>query len=195
MKILQAAGLVAAGIAFGLGSAFLMGGDSEAPVQEAAAPMVEAEPAQADVTRQAADPLTLNTISRLNEVVSRSQEPLARTEDLTEEQLEVIAFFERTAREMNESGESRGGQALRFNNMTIDKLNVRYYYTIGNRFDQLSPTAVMAEQDTLVHQQICSDASIQTLMRDYGFKYTYRYASQDYRFVGEIAGDLAKCDA
>ncbi|MCF6443435.1 hypothetical protein [Nereida sp. MMG025] len=197
MNTLQAAGLVGAGVAFGLGSAFLMGGgETQAPQQQAEMATQAAETQDAaEVTRQAADPLTLNTISKLNAVVSKAQTPLTRTEDLTDEQLEVIAFFERTAREMNESGQARGGQALRFNNMTIDRLNVRYYYTVGQTFDRISPAAVMAEQDALVHEQICNDASIQTLMRDYGFEYTYRYASQDFRFVGEVKGDLAKCEA
>ena len=146
-----------------------------------------------EVTRQQADPLTLSTISTLQSVVANSQTELSRTDYLSPEQLEVVAFFERSARQLNESVKSERGQLLHFDNMTIDKLNVRYYYTYNSRYDQIDREAALAEQARLVYDNICTDTAIRTVMDEYGLNYTYRYISSDFRHVGEVNGSIESC--
>ena len=184
---LKGFGLVGVGVAFGLGSAFLM---TDQRVDGSAPLSVQTD---VEVTRQQADPLTLSTISTLQSVVANSQTELSRTDDLSPEQLEVVAFFELSARQLNESVKSERGQLLHFDNMTIDKLNVRYYYTYNSRYDQIDREAALAEQARLVYDNICSDTAIRTLMDEYGLNYTYRYISSDFRHVGEVNGSIESC--
>ena len=159
---LKGFGLVGVGVAFGLGSAFLM---TDQRVEGSAPLSMQTD---VEVTRQQADPLTLSTISTLQSVVANSQTELSRTDDLSPEQLEVVAFFERSARQLNESVKSERGQLLHFDNRTIDKLNVRYYYTYNSRYDQIDREAALAEQARLVYDNICTDTAIRTLMDEYG---------------------------
>ena len=103
---LKGFGLVGVGVAFGLGGAFLMTDqrvDGSAPLSAQT---------NVEVTRQLADPLTLSTISTLQSVVANSQTELSWTDDLSPEQLEVVASFERSAQQFNESVKSERGQLL-----------------------------------------------------------------------------------
>lgn len=103
---LKGFGLVGVGVAFGLGSAFLK---TDQRVDGSAPLSVQTN---VEVTRQQTDPMTLSIISTLQSVVANSQTQLSRTDDLSPEQLEVVAFFERSARQLNESVKSELGQLL-----------------------------------------------------------------------------------
>ena len=105
----------------------------------------------------------------------------------------MIAFFERSAREYNQAYDPNLGAALRFSNMAIDKLNVRYFYVIGADYAEMDREAVLAEQRASVIENICGSSAIRTLMEDYDFRYTYTYLSADHRQVGEIIGNALSC--
>jgi len=204
MKIMEVVGMMSTGALLTIGGLYLLAperlmpsGNAPAPAAVAAAP-AEAEPAAA-VTRGQTDLATASpaavtsTAEQLRSIVAVSMEPLERTSSLSDEQLEVIAFFERSAREYNQAYDPNLGAALRFSNMAIDRLNVRYYYIVGADYDEMDRTAVIEEQRASVVDNICSSPAIRTLMTDYDFRYTYTYLSADHRQVGQITTNALTC--
>jgi hypothetical protein len=120
--------------------------------------------------------------------------PLGRTKALTDEQLEFIAFFERTARELNEGGSQHVGDDLIFDHLAIDALNVKYYYTIDRPFERINPRVLLDEQRELVERTLCADDTLKLLITEYGFNYSYSYLSQDSRLVGRYNANIGHCE-
>lgn len=146
------------------------------------------------VTRTTNDLDQISPIGQIDAIVSMSQAGLQRQQDLSPEQLEVIAFFESTARQMNQTNREKSADQVQFNNMAIDRLRVLYYYTVPARYDELDQNAVMMAQADLVTDTLCNGESIRTLMEDYGFSYTYTYVSSDLRKIGSVQADASICN-
>ena len=213
MKVMEVVGMMSTGALLTLGGLYLLAperlGMLAAPTDAApqtasvqtVAPEAAATPAPAEtveVTRGTTDLSATatgvaSTADQLRNIVAVSMEPIERTNQLTDEQLEVIAFFERSAREYNQAYDPNLGAALRFSNMAIDRLNVRYFYVIGADYAEMDRDEVIAEQRASVIENICGSSAIRTLMEDYDFRYTYTYLSADNRQVGEIIGNALSC--
>lgn len=209
MNMMETVGMMSTGALLALGAMQIFdlnigGGGSTAPVQAQISAPAAAEPASQAAAPQPAPQVTraasdlsgvgpVSTADQLASIVQQSIEPLERSDDLTPEQLEVIAFFERSARQLNEANERTAGSLLRFSNMSIDQLNVKYFYQFGQNYGDLRAAELIAEQNRLVRDNVCNTASILTLMTDFDFTYTYTYTSDDHRLVGVVEADASTC--
>lgn len=156
------------------------------------APAPNVQPAVARASNDLGD---ISPIGQIEAIVAMSEAGLQREQEMTPEQLEVIAFFENTAREMNQTGREKSSDQVQFNNMAVDQLRVLYYYTVPARYDQLDHEAIMSAQADLVTDTLCQGEAIRTLMTDYGFKYSYTYVSSDLRKIGTVQADASSCES
>lgn len=145
------------------------------------------------VSRNSTDLNAISPIGQIEAIVAMSEAGLKRETEMTPEQLEAIAFFENTAREMNQTSREKSADQVQFNNMAVADLQVLYYYTVPARYDALNRDAIMAAQEKLVTATLCNGAAIRTLMQDYGFEYTYTYVSADLRKIGEVTANAQTC--
>ena len=193
MNVIEVIGMISTGALLTIGGMQLVKWmDDNPPPAAVTAAAQTPEP----VTRAASRPTEIaagNTVETLNRLVALSQTPLDRSQDLSPMQLEAIAFFERIARQQNESKRSDVGSGIRFANMAVQKLNVRYYSTVDRPYSALDRDALLDKQRELVRRNLCGSEAIVTLMKDYGFRYDYMYVSADGRFVGEVVGDAEMC--
>ncbi|KNG95442.1 hypothetical protein ATO11_02230 [Pseudaestuariivita atlantica] len=166
----------------------LMAGDGDVVARNASVfqPAPQPEAAAAPATR--ADSAQLTQI-----VAAATQGPLKRTVKLTEEQKQIVAFFERTAREMNEAGGQRLNRDLEFDHLAINGLDVRYYYTVRRNYADLNPQVILAEQRSYINQTVCNDAAVRQLIGTYGFRYSYAYLSAENRLIGRLDATLDNC--
>lgn len=188
MKIFEAIGMISTGALVALGGVYLFGGFTQNASTDA--------PATDMVTRADTDLSSVggaNAAQRISQIVALSQEPLRRTEELSPMQREAIAFFERIARKQNAQRGAETGDGLRFNNMAVDQLNVRYFYTVDAPYRAMNRGALLAEQERLVVANLCESEAIRTLMTEYGFKYDYSYVSSDGRLAGRVMADAGSC--
>lgn len=158
------------------------------PVEVASAPAepaAVAEPTPEQVTRVATDLSGVGPVS--------AEDGAAAEAPLSPLQLQVISYFERSARDLNQSNTAQVGALLQFSNMSIDRLNVQYFYRFGRDYAALDRNALMAIQEALVRDNVCNTPSILTLMEEYGFRYSYTYTSYDHRLVGVIEADASTC--
>lgn len=156
----------------------------QAPVASAAQPA-----ALRDTTQR-----PRGSVEQLSQIVAfATRAPSERSKPLTPEQKEIVAFFERTAREMNEAGGQRLSADLEFDHLAIDGLRVRYFYTVRKLYQDLNPRLVLNEQTRYITQTLCSDPAGRQLIEDYGFDYSYSYLSKEHRLIGRINGDLGRC--
>lgn len=177
------------------------------PSEEATAPAVgfgateqtaafapAAAPQAVEVTRAAGTAVQLGAADKIHAIIAQTEDSIQSQDPLTPEQQEVVAFFEKVARDRNAAGGTTG-QAVNFDNLTIDRLNVKYYYSTAARYNDLDVPALLDEQKQLVQANICNQESIRTLITEYELEYTYRFISNDFRFIGEVAGDVSACPA
>lgn len=203
MTIRETIGMLSTGALIAIGASHFLGGTDT--TQQAAAPAAQplAGPAPAasaapeTVTRaRSADLTSLGgaaAAARLQEIVARSQQSLRRTSSLTPEQEEAIAFFERLARQHNESDRDEKGSLLRFSNMAVDSLTVKYFFRIDAPFWSFKP----AELDEVLTQHVagmlCDSEAVRTLMSEYGFRYEYFYVASDDRLVARKEANAGFC--
>ncbi|MGH1453037.1 MAG: hypothetical protein ACRBBV_07695 [Paracoccaceae bacterium] len=198
MKISETVGMISTGALLAIGVTYILdrGDAADAPVVVANAAPVVAAPETDVVTRADTDLISIsgNTAAeKLNQIVALSQVPLVREQKLTPMQREVIAFFEDVAMKQNTQHKSGVGQGMYFNNMAVNKLSVQYYYTFNEPFAALDRPQLITGQERVVKANLCGSEAITTLMRDYGFRYTYNYQSADGRFAGQVKADINTC--
>lgn len=197
MNITETVGMMSTGALLTLGVAYFMGAFDAPPqvsyVQQPAAAAVQPA-ATAQVTRASVDLSDVSPVDQIESIVALSEDGLSQDQELSDEQREVIAFFEDTAREMNEADRDRTNDSVQFSNMAVSNLEVRYFYTVPARFDALDVDTIMASQSDLVMQTLCQGDAIKTLMEEYGFKYTYNYISADFRMIGAVQADASTCN-
>jgi hypothetical protein len=201
MKITEAIGMISTGALLTIGAMQLFGGQERASQAQLAEVPVAAPTAPATVTadqvsRTEADLTSTaqpSTADRINQIVALSQQPLTRDQELTPMQREAVAFFERIARQQNQSPRENVGEGLRFSNMAVDQLNVRYFYTVDAPYWQLDRAALLGAQEELVIANLCQSEAIRTLMDDYGFRYDYNYVTVDGRFAGRVSANRGSC--
>lgn len=195
MKITEAIGMISTGALLTIGAMQLFGGQERASqTQVAAAPV--AAPTTDQVSRTEADLTSTaqpSTADRINQIVALSQQPLTRDQELTPMQREAVAFFERIARQQNQSPRENVGEGLRFSNMAVDQLSVRYFYTVDAPYWQLDRAALLGAQEERVIATLCQSEAIRTLMDDYGFRYDYNYVTADGRFAGRVSANRGSC--
>lgn len=166
---------------------------SVAGVQASPTPVVQ-QPVQAAAPVQTQEAPPRGNSQQLTRIVAAAtQGPLRRTDALTEEQQQIVAFFERTAREMNEAGGQRLNRVLEFDHLAINGLDVRYYYTVRKNYADLNPAVVLAEQRAYISQTVCNDPAVRQLIASYGFRYSYSYLSQENRLIGRLNANLDGC--
>ncbi len=197
MNITESIGMMSTGALLTLGVAYFMG----AFEQPAYSPQVAAAPATTQsaaapapqVTRATTDLTAVSAVDQIQAIVALSEQGLNQDQELSDEQREVIAFFEDTAREMNEADRDRNSDTVQFSNMAVSDLKVRYFYTVPARYDALNVDEIMSAQASLVTETLCQGDAIQTLMQDYGFEYVYTYISSDQRMIGAVHANAATC--
>ena len=194
MNITETIGMMSTGALLTIGAFYVFGPTPTTQIVtvpvEVAAPVAEPAP---DVTRARVNLGEVSPVDQIETIVAMSQNSLGLDVELTDEQREVIAFFEDTARKMNERSHDRSEAEMYFSNMAVSDLQVRYFYKVPGRYEAINPDAVMAGQAQLVKATLCNGAAIQTLMSDYGFVYSYTYLSGDNRKIGEITANAESC--
>lgn len=165
------------------------------PAGIAQAPAVAAQQPTAaiEVTRTRSDLTGSASIGQLESFVSLSLQPRASDAPLTAEQEEIIAFFRRTARDLNSVSEGYSGEYVAFNDMSINRLEIRHFYTVRQSLGEVPVDVLLASQADLVQANICEEPMMRTLMDEHGFRFTYSYISQDNRFIGNVRGDTQSC--
>ena len=197
MKFIEAAAMLSVG-AFSAGAAiwYVTGPDAEpteAELNGVFSSTVAVQHEEPQVTRAIVNPLPLGAADRIHAIISQTEDTIDSVQPLTPEQEEVVAFFEKIARDRNAEGTTTPDALVSFDNLTIDGLTVRYYYTTADRYDDLDRATLLSEQAALVQSNICNQASIRQLISEYGVGYNYRFISKDFRFIGEVTGDLEIC--
>lgn len=208
MEIKDMVGMMSTGALVALGIVFVMdkldGGDTAEVAavrmqQQEPAPFVQpvvaqAEPTEEEVTRTNVNLLGQSTAQRLERIVAVSSEGLSQTANLTPEQEEIIKFFERAARDMNQTTHNENDTAfVQFSNMAVQGLNVRYFYRVGQLFGAINKPELFAEQQAVMRNTLCNNDAIRTLLSDYGFEYKYTYISKDSRQLGSLEADADIC--
>lgn len=195
MKFFETVGMMATGAALTLGAIYVIAPDTLSGtvtpiVAEAPAAQVTATP---EVTRGTTDIAEVAQVSQIATIVSLAERGLDDQQELTPEQQEVVAFFEDTARAMNETSRVKNAGEVQFNNMAVSNLRVLYYYTVPAPYEDLNRSEIMQAQTDVVENTLCQGEAIQTLMQDYGFEYTYTYVSGDNRLIGKVVADAETC--
>lgn len=200
-KFLESVGMLSIGACVAGGAFWLMTLSDDA-VTVAAAPVMTpdvqtvADPVLtqdvAEVSRAMNTNVALGAADQIHALMSQTEDAMANEIELTPEQREVVAIFESTARTRNAEGSSSDGR-VNFDNLTINDLNVRYYYSTAAHFDALDVQDLLAEQKLLVQDNICNQDSIRTLITEFDVSYTYRFLSADFRYIGEVNGDVTAC--
>ena len=185
MSIRDSIGMMSTGALVMLGFMYVFGDRNPAPQPATAAP--------AEVTRAQSTTTEVAPVTQIEAIVALSQQGIENTEALTDEQLRVIAFFEDTARQLNENQQGRDRSGIYFSNMAVSDLNVQYFYRVPGKFDDVDRVDVLTRQAAMVKDTLCQGEAIQTLMNEYGFAYTYTYTSADFRKVGEVTADASTC--
>lgn len=210
MEVKDMVGMMSTGALLALGIVFvvdkLSGSDPVAPqmafVQAPAAQQPQneperqiVEPATGSQTVTSADINLLGqtTAEQIGRIVAISQRGLGRTEELTPEQEEIVTFFERTARQMNQQDKTASNGHIQFSNMAVRGLNVRYFYRVPQDYGDVKTAALLNSQQGIVRRTLCDNTAIRTLLSDYGFAYTYTYVSDDSRQIGQISADASVC--
>ena len=116
-----------------------------------------------------------------------------QTDELSIEQQEIVKFFERTARQMNQQDKMASNGHIQFSNMAVRGLNVRYFYRVPQDYVEVNSTALLNSQQAKVRRTLCENTAIRTLLSDYDFAYTYTYVSEDSRQLGQISADARIC--
>lgn len=196
MNITETIGMMSTGALLTLGVVYFMQpGGQQVPqyvVQQQPVQTVQSQ-AGAEVTRSTVDLSDVSPVNQIESIVALSEAGIERNQELTPEQKEVIAFFEDTAREMNQTDRVRTGDQVTFSNMAVSDLQVLYFYTVPAAYEALNHDEIMRAQTALVTQTLCQGEAIQTLMQDYGFAYTYTYVSADNRMIGQVNANAATC--
>ncbi|MEY1555531.1 hypothetical protein AB3Y40_07835 [Yoonia sp. R2331] len=197
MNITETVGMMSTGALLTIGVGYFMGAfDQPAAQQQIAqqqpAAVVQTAPAP-QVTRATTDLTEVSPVNQIEAIVALSEQGLSQDQELSDEQREVIAFFEDTARAMNEADRDRTSDTVQFSNMAVSDLKVRYFYTVPARYDALNVDEIMTAQAQLVNETLCQGDAIQTLMQDYGFEYVYTYISSDHRMIGAVQANAATC--
>ncbi len=195
MNITETVGMMSTGALLTLGVGYFAGvfDQPQGQLNTAAAPAVAAATATPEVTRATTDLNEVSSVNQIEAIVALSENGLNQDKELTDEQREVIAFFEDTARAMNEADRDRDSGAVQFSNMAVSDLKVRYFYTVPVRYNALNVDEIMTAQAALVNQTLCGGDAIRTLMEDYGFEYVYTYVSSDYRMIGAVQANAETC--
>ncbi len=194
MNITESIGMMSTGALITLGVAYFLGAFDEPNQTAQVAPAQVQTAATPQVTRTTNDLTTVSPVNQIEAIVALSEQGLTQDQELTDEQREVIAFFEDTARAMNEADRDRDGDAVRFSNMAVSNLMVRYYYTVPGVYDALNVESIMSSQANLVTATLCQGDAIKTLMEDYGFEYVYNYISSDQRLIGSVQANASTCE-
>lgn len=198
MNFTETVGMMSTGALIAIGGMYFFGGNDTPPAQPVAALQAPAavttqEEAPAQVTRASTDLTAIDPIQQIERVVALSAGGIEMTAELTDEQRQAISFFEDTAREMNEQSRARSGTDMYFSNMAVADLNVRYFYIVPADYNTIDRTEILVTQADMVKRTLCGGEAIMTLMRDYGFEYTYTYLSADHRKIGEVRASAATC--
>lgn len=170
----------------------------QAPAQQQAQIAPVAQPVQQTipvetVTRTDMNLLGQTTAAQIGRIVAVSQQGLGATDELSAEQKEIVKFFERTARQMNQQDKMAANGHIQFSNMAVRGLNVRYFYRVPQNFDEVNSAALLQSQQSKVRRTLCDNTAIRTLLSDFGFAYTYTYVSDDSRQLGQISADARVC--
>ncbi|MEJ6398839.1 hypothetical protein [Yoonia sp. 208BN28-4] len=163
-----------------------------APTQQPAVFTADQPAPAIEVTRAAGTAVQLGAADRIHAIIQQTDDSIDSQEPLTPEQQEVVAFFEKIARDRNAQGGTQDA-TINFDNLTIERLNVKYYYSTAADYRDVDVPGLMAEQRQLVQSNICNQTSIRTLIAEYDLEYTYRFLSNDFRYIGEVVGDVAAC--
>lgn len=161
-------------------------------IANAVRPAPQAAPEQT-VTSADMNLLGQDTAAQIGQIVAMSQQELDGSSELTPEQMEIIQFFERTAREMNQQDKMAANGHIQFSNMAVRGLNVRYFYRVPEAFSDVNSPELLNSQLAKVRRTLCENTAIRTLLSDYGFGYTYTYISNDSRQLGQISADARTC--
>jgi hypothetical protein len=197
MKVVEAAGMLVVGAAAAVAAIWYVTGPEQEQqtgvINPAFAPITDTDETEPQVTRAVANAVPLGAADRIHAIIAQSEDTIDSVQTLTPEQEEVVAFFEKIARDRNAEGTATPDARISFDNITIDRLTVRYYYTTSDRYEDLDRDALLAEQAVLVHDNICHQESMRRLISEFGVDYNYRFISKDFRFIGEVHGDLENC--
>ena len=188
MKIMETVGMMSTGGIVALGVAWFAGafGSDTVPTEPEAPAVTRA--ATSDMT--GVGPVTQDAL--LSGIAALGADTLSQSDELTPMQEAVIDFFVQTARQMNSTLDSGTG-VIQFSNLTVQRLNVTYYFRVAHRFDELNPGILLQNLTPIVHSNLCNDASVRQIMAEHGFVYSYRYVSSDGRYLGQIQGTARDC--
>ncbi len=205
MNIRETIGMLSTGALIALGASHFLGGGNA--TQPAAQPLAYQSASPSASAAAGADPETVTrarstdltslggaeAAARLQQIVARSQQSLRRTSSLTPEQEEAITFFERLARQHNQSDRSDDGSVLRFSNMAVDQLTVKYFFRIDAPFWSFKPEELDDVLTQHVAGMLCDSEAVRRLMSDYGFSYEYFYVASDDRLVARKEANAGFC--
>lgn len=202
MNITETIGMISTGALIALGAVYLLDRDAApqpGPVAQAStasvAPAVSRTPET--VTRASSPDLVslggAERAARIQQIVALSQQSLSRTSKLTPEQEEAIAFFERLARQHNQSDRADNTGVLRFSNMAVDRLTVKYFFRLDAPYMALNAPELDGALQRHVAGMLCDSEAVRRLMSDYGFSYEYFYTGSDDRLVKRLEANAGFC--
>lgn len=164
--------------------------------QPQAMPVVQQVPQAApveEVTSADVNLLGQQTAAQISRIVAVSAQGLNAADVLTEEQKEIIKFFERTARQMNQQDKMAANGHIQFSNMAVRGLNVRYFYRVPQEYSEVNSALLLSREQAKLRGTLCENDAIRTLLSEYGFNYAYTYVSSDSRQLGKISADARVC--
>ncbi|SMY07557.1 hypothetical protein [Flavimaricola marinus] len=213
MNVIETVGMMSTGALVMLGGVYLLDmvrgpetlPGTAAQVAPVAAPAAQPVAAQAaasqaqpvapavEVTRAQSDMSGAATIGQLESFVALSMRPVTTDIPLTPEQEEIIAYFKRTARDLNSVSDGYAGEYVAFNDMAINRLEIRHFYTVRQNISDIPVAELLESQTALVQANMCDEPMMRTLIDEHGFRFTYSYLSADNRFLGNVHGNTEAC--
>lgn len=155
--------------------------------------VTQTAPIEEQVTSADVNLLGQNTAAQISRIVSASAQGLNTDDAMTDEQKEIVKFFERTARQMNQQDKMAANGHIQFSNMAVRGLQVRYFYRVPQDYGDVNSAALLSREQAKLRRTLCENDAIRTLLSEYGFAYTYTYVSSDSRQLGRISADARVC--
>jgi hypothetical protein len=200
MEIKDMVGMMSTGALLAMGVMYLggkIGGSNDQPQPQTVAVVADQQQIEQEpeiVSRTEISNLGQSTAQQLQRIVALSAQGLSQAPDLTPEQQEIVTFFERAARDMNQTADrSDESSYVQFSNMAVQGLKVRYFYRVGQTYEAVDKVSLFADQQAVMQNALCGNEAVRTLLSEYGFEYTYTYISTDSRHVGALQADKSVC--
>ncbi|MEH6646274.1 hypothetical protein [Sulfitobacter sp.] len=157
MEIKDMVGMMSTGALLAIGVMYLgdkIGGSNDQSEPAAVAVIADQQPIDQGteiVSRTDISHLGQSTAQQLQRIVAISAQGLRQTPDLTPEQQEIVTFFERAARDMNQTADrSDESSYVQFSNMAVQGLKVRYFYRVGQTYEAVDKVSLFADQQAMM---------------------------------------------